>query len=150
MSDAEIAAKDREIAAQKAAYEHVKSVMHKHEESLSETHRQISDKDREIAALRDLLMIVRPLVKTQDLDNRIAAALSGSPAPDLAEWDEIGDRDVGFMRVPRAPNPAEAMRAKCEEIAREEEVKNGSVNGTGAARRINERIAALKVNGEGE
>ena len=54
---------------------------------------------------------------------RLTAALSGSPAPD----------------------PAEAMRAKCEEIAREE-VEANDYTHRGPAVRIADAIAALKGN----
>jgi hypothetical protein len=155
---AELAAKDREIARLCAI----------REEGMRLSARQA----REIAALREALAEARGWVQDdvdadhrhrgQDVLDRIDAVLNGSPA--AAEIDK--DWDMKMPRIewpPTTPDPAEAMRAKCEEIVEAELVDSaeaahpddGDVYAAASAayyalRTVRTRIAALKGNGEGK
>ena len=104
------------------------------EEDCASLRTQLAAKDREIAALREALIDARIFAvnwrddryvnKAMALLVKIEAALSGAPAPAPAEdQSEYGPMVYGDQTQPtvypsasvRAPDPAEAMRAKCDE-----------------------------------
>ena len=85
--------------------------------------------------IRELNHLGRPLGRPLNPEERaLKTELEG-------EWLERFMQDDSGLPSRIMPEPGEAMRAKCEEIAREEEEADNLF----AARRIKDAIAALKA-----
>jgi hypothetical protein len=137
---AELTAQAREIAALRGERDAILAELIARNAVVGQLQVAIEDKAREIASLKKALLNARGAIEgwigsgylvpgnMHDALSSIDAVLNGSPAPD----------------------PVEAMRARCEAIARETSEEHDGFGYEPNALRIADAIAALKGNGEGK